>query len=50
MDIFNELKTKPMNSYRWLLVALCILLNVVDGYDVQVMSFTAASVSKEWAL
>ncbi|MCK0912459.1 MFS transporter [Acinetobacter pittii] len=39
-----------MNSYRWLLVGLCILLNIVDGYDVQVMSFTAASVSKEWAL
>ncbi|WP_000350885.1 MFS transporter [Acinetobacter baumannii] len=50
MDIFNELKTRPMNSYRWLLVSLCILLNIVDGYDVQVMSFTAASVSKEWAL
>lgn len=50
MDIFNELKTRPMNSYRWLLVGLCILLNIVDGYDVQVMSFTAASVSKEWAL
>lgn len=50
MDIFNELKTKPMNGYRWLLVAMCILLNVVDGYDVQVMSFTATSVSKEWAL
>lgn len=50
MDIFNELKTQPMNSYRWLLVGLCILLNIVDGYDVQVMSFTAASVSKEWAL
>lgn len=50
MDIFNELKTKPMNGYRWSLVALCILLNIVDGYDVQVMSFTAASVSKEWAL
>ncbi|MDC5428581.1 MFS transporter [Acinetobacter baumannii] len=50
MDIFNELKTRPMNSYRWLLVGLCILLNIVDGYDVQVMSYTAASVSKEWAL
>lgn len=50
MDIFNELKTRPMNSYRWILVGLCILLNIVDGYDVQVMSFTAASVSKEWAL
>lgn len=50
MDIFNELKTRPMNSYRWLLVGLCILLNIVDGYNVQVMSFTAASVSKEWAL
>lgn len=50
MDIFSDLKTSPMNSYRWMLVALCILLNIVDGYDVQVMSFTAASVSKEWAL
>lgn len=50
MDIFNSLKTAPMNGYRWLLVAMCILLNIVDGYDVQVMSFTATSISKEWAL
>lgn len=50
MDIINEFKTSPMNGYRWLLIGLCILLNVVDGYDVQVMSFTASSVSKEWAL
>ena len=50
MDIFNDLKTRPMNGYRWLLVGLCILLNIVDGYDVQVMSFTASSVSQEWSL
>lgn len=34
----------------WLVVAICTLLNAIDGYDVLAMSFTAKSVSTEFAL
>src|SRR5262245_1869148 len=39
-----------MSRFQVLAVALCVALNMLDGYDVQVMAFTAADVAKEWAL
>ncbi|MFI6927086.1 MFS transporter [Nonomuraea spiralis] len=40
----------PMSRAQWSAVAVCVLLNVVDGFDIMVMSFTAAAVSQEWSL
>lgn len=39
-----------MNTFQWLAVGICIVLNMIDGFDVLVMAFTAASVSAEWGL
>ncbi|WP_139053213.1 MFS transporter, partial [Rhodococcus globerulus] len=39
-----------MNRYQWTAVAVCMLLNMLDGFDVMVMAFTANSVSSEWGL
>ncbi|BAP41558.1 MFS transporter [Pseudomonas sp. LJDD11] len=41
---------KPMVSSQWGVIALCILINMLDGFDVLVMAFTAASVSADWGL
>ena len=41
---------KPMAGFQWLVIGLCFLINMLDGFDVLVMAFTAASVSSEWAL
>lgn len=46
-EILNH---KTMNTYQWFVVILCVFLIIVDGFDVMVMAFTAASVSKEWGL
>lgn len=46
-EILNH---KSMNSYQWFVVILCVFLIIVDGFDVMVMAFTAAAVSKEWVL
>ncbi|GAA2213822.1 MFS transporter [Nonomuraea monospora] len=40
----------PMSRAQWWAIAVCVLLNVVDGFDVMVMSFTAVAVSQEWSL
>ncbi|MFB4270783.1 MFS transporter [Nonomuraea sp. GTA35] len=40
----------PMTRLQWSAIAVCVLLNVLDGFDVLVMSFTAAAVSAEWSL
>ena len=46
----EELNLKSMNSFQWFIIGICILLNIIDGFDVMVMAFTAAPVSAEWAL
>lgn len=41
---------KPMVSFQWGVISLCFLINMLDGFDVLVMAFTAASVSSDWGL
>jgi len=38
---------KPMQV---LAVTICVVINMLDGFDVLVMAFTAPSISAEWAL
>lgn len=40
----------PMSRFQWIAVAICIMLNALDGFDVLVMAFTATSVAAEWKL
>ncbi|MDU0294734.1 MFS transporter, partial [Saccharothrix longispora] len=46
----ERIDTSPMSSFQWSAIAICVLLNVLDGFDVLVMSFTATGVSGEWGL
>ncbi|MFP5071566.1 MFS transporter [Pseudonocardia nantongensis] len=40
----------PMSRFQWGAVAVCVLLNMLDGFDVLVMAFTSRAVSTEWNL
>lgn len=40
----------PMRRFQLLAIGICIVLNMIDGFDVLVMAFTSASVSSEWGL
>ena len=40
----------PMTRFQWSAVAVCVLLNMMDGYDVLVMAFTGKAVAAEWGL
>jgi MFS family permease len=37
-------------AYPWLMVAICVLLNMNDGIDISVLSFAAPRISQEWSL
>lgn len=39
-----------MSRFQWRVIVVCVLLNVLDGFDVLVMAFTGKSVSAEWGL
>lgn len=50
MSVRQALDDGPMTRFRWGVVVVCVLLNMIDGFDVLVMAFTASSVSAEWGL
>jgi benzoate transport len=46
-DIRADLLQKPMNAFQILIIALMVLLNAYDGYDVLAMAFAAPLVGAE---
>lgn len=49
-SISTKLDQNGMGKFQWLVISLCILINMLDGFDVLVMAFTASSVASEWQL
>ncbi|PMY59487.1 MULTISPECIES: MFS transporter [Pseudomonas] len=50
LDLKSRVDSGPMSSFQCLAIGICMVLNMIDGFDVLVMAFTAASVSAEWGL
>jgi benzoate transport len=50
VNLKSVVDERPMAPFQWLAVGICIVLNMIDGFDVLVMAFTASSVSAEWGL
>lgn len=44
----ETLSTSPMRLRQYVMVALCCLINVIDGYDVVSLSYAAPVLLKEW--
>ncbi len=49
-DIRKTLEEGAMSRFQWVAVAICVMLVMLDGFDVLVMAFTASSVAAEWKL
>ena len=45
-----QLNARDMSLAQWEVVVLCTAINMLDGYDVLVMSFAAAPVAADWQL
>lgn len=45
-----QLDQRPMTIFQWSVVGVCMALNMIDGFDVLVMAFTASAVSGHWKL
>ena len=39
-----------MSRFQMVAVAICMLINMLDGFDVLVMAYTGISISDEWEL
>ena len=50
MDLRQKIAESPMSGYQWMVVALAVLLNMLDGFDVLAVAFTAKSIQAELGL
>lgn len=46
----STLALDRMSPFQWVAIGVCIVLNMLDGFDVMVMAFTAPHVSSDWGL
>jgi benzoate transport len=49
-DARTLLRDSPMGLFQIVIVVLCTLLNMIDGFDVLAISFTAPVIAKEWGV
>jgi benzoate transport len=50
LDVRQAIDEGAMSRFQVLAIALCVVLNMLDGFDVLVMAFTASEVAREWSL
>ncbi len=50
LDPRAAIKADPMTSFQIAVVALCVLVAALDGFDVLVIAYTAPSIAGEWRL
>lgn len=50
MDLRENIKLQPMRGAQIAIVLICILLTMIDGYEILVMAFVAPHLAKDWNL
>lgn len=50
MNVRDVIDRSPMTRFQVMVVALCLVMNVVEGFDILVMAFAASGVASEWHL
>ncbi|WP_291050446.1 MFS transporter [Herbiconiux sp.] len=50
IDIRERLDQSPMRGAQFGIIAVCVVLNMLDGFDVLAMAFTASAIAEDWAL
>lgn len=50
MELRDAIRQKPMTRFQWSVVGICILLTLIDGYEILVTSFTLPALTEEWGL
>ncbi|MBC9735213.1 MFS transporter [Nocardioides marmotae] len=50
MELTDAIRRNPMSRFQWVIVAICILLTMVDGYEILVTSFTLPALTEHFGL
>ncbi|WP_457363613.1 MFS transporter [Pseudomonas sp. TE3610] len=50
VDVKAWIDSRAISPYQWLVLALCSLIILFDGYDAAVMGFIAPALAQDWGL
>ncbi|MDH2412988.1 MFS transporter [Nocardioides sp. CER19] len=50
MDLRDAIRNNPMTRFQGLVVAICILLTMIDGYEILITSYTLPALTAHWGL
>lgn len=50
VDPLKQLQQEPMKAGQWVVVAICLGILALDGYDVLSIAFAAPGITAEWGL
>jgi len=50
LDVKVWIDARPISRYQWLVLGLCSLIILFDGYDAAVMGFIAPSLVQDWGI
>ncbi|WP_020124204.1 MFS transporter [Streptomyces canus] len=50
MNVLEQVKNAPMSRVQVGAVALCLVISLIDGFDLLVASFVGPTITREWSL
>jgi MFS family permease len=50
MDPRTVMRERPMNLQQYGVVAICVLINMIDGYDILALAQAGAALKREWGM
>lgn len=50
MELRDAIRSNRMTGFQWNVVAICILLTVIDGYEILISAFTLPALIAHWDL
>ena len=50
LSLRAKIEQSPMGAYQWMIVAMAAIMNLLDGFDVLALAFTATAIRNEFGL
>src|SRR4051812_50121555 len=50
LNVLEQVKNSPMSRAQVRAVALCLVINLIDGFDLLVTSYVGPSITRQWSL
>ena len=50
LSLRAKIEQSPMGAYQWMIVVMAAIMNLLDGFDVLALAFTATAIRGEFGL